>query len=228
MHPKTTPDDATSFVKGYAMCRLPHRDFVAEIMRILDLARQTAAEFLTPERPYEPLSFLEVGVREGDSFAAAWDAVGHLGRVVLVDTWGAHHGGTGRGSHSHIDREIVDPRFAKQQTIVDLEYLDEDSGTALPRLGVLAKAVRTIPRDNPHVFDVVHVDGDHSFDGALRDVTNGWELTRSALIVHDLWMPTVAAALRAFSTSEARDEIRDVDASLMDNGSIVFWRGGDR
>lgn len=223
MIPITEPRDREA--ERFSVCRLPHREFLAFLCQSLDLAHLTSSDMRG--EPYAPLSFLEVGVREGDSFAAAWDAVKTLGRVDLVDTWGREHGGTGRGSHAHIVSGVVEPRTRAGHSIAELTFHDRDSKEVLPELYERAKACRTIRRDNPHVFDVVHIDGDHSTGGAALDLVNGWALTRSVLVVHDLFMASVANALRIFASDpENRADLRSVDASFMDSGAIAFWREG--
>lgn len=208
-------------------CAMPHRQFVGHVCSAVALTRTAIPSVFG--RPGGRVSYLEVGVRDGDSFEAAWRGAGDFGHVALVDDWGRNHGGTGRGSHDHI-AAMVTRLQAEGLTVGTIEYLDMDSRQALPRLWDVARRADIGRRDNPHVFDVVHIDADHSYEGALADIVGGWTLTRHALVVHDLFMPSVAAALRAFATDvEHRDAIRDIDASLIDSGTVCFWRqGGDR
>jgi hypothetical protein len=208
---------------------LDHRAFVAEVVRTVDLLRDVLtrpaadnAGGIPWDRPGNRalaaegrlVSYIEVGVREGDSFAAVWDAVPTLGRVALVDTWGPHHGGTGRGSHVHIEDGLIAPRMAAGTHSAAVEFLDGDSGDMLPGL---IRAGRS--------FDVVHIDADHSQAGATRDMVQGWMLTNLVMVVHDLFMPSVAAAIRAFATDDDhRKQIAKMDISLRDSGTIAFWR----
>jgi hypothetical protein len=101
-------------------------------------------------RELRPISYLEIGVREGDSVAALL-SVCKLAFMVLCDDWGTNYGGSGRGSHRHV-------------------------ADMLSALGY-AGAVKWIDGKSEE-FDLILVDGDHSLEGALQDFHNCWPLLR--------------------------------------------------
>lgn len=130
---------------------------------------------------WRPASYLEVGVRDGGSLRAVL-AVHHPARLTLCDDWGHQYGGTGRGSHDHVEALLAELGFAGE-----VAWLDGCSYDLLPELPSSA-------------YDVVHVDGDHSVYGALYDLMEARRLrTRcGAIVAHDLSFSTVARAVRLF------------------------------
>jgi predicted O-methyltransferase YrrM len=115
----------------------------------------------------KPKSYLEIGVREGHSLEAVLSGNSVITRLVLCDTWGGHYGGTGRGNHNHI-QEILDCR----EYDGEVKFLDGDSQYMIPTLN--------------EKFDLILVDGDHSYDGAYTDLINAWIfLKEGGFIVFD-------------------------------------------
>jgi hypothetical protein len=98
-------------------------------------------------------SYLEIGVQEGQSLAAVVRANPGLQRVTLCDDWGSSHGGTGRGDNGHIEILLRHLGFVGKVT-----YLTGRSQELVPSLN--------------DAFDLVHVDGDHSTEGARSDLEN--------------------------------------------------------
>lgn len=152
----------------------------------------------------QPASYLEIGCREGDSLKAVLAAGAPIQHVAICDTWGGEHGGTGRGSHAHIE-----PIVAEVPTV---SWLDGYSRHMLPSL-------------EDGEYDLILVDADHSYEGALYDLRESWRLLskRGILAVHDaLLFKTVADAVHTF--------LREVSphAQCMsftgDSGTAVIWR----
>lgn len=104
----------------------------------------------------KPVSYLEVGVREGDSLERVLRNVCPV-RLYLCDDWGRAAGGTGRGSHEHIQAMLDE-----QAINVNPVYIDGNSH-------VLLKEIRT-------TFQMITVDGDHSEEGAAQDLVDCWPL----------------------------------------------------
>lgn len=164
--------------------------------------RSTQADVLA-ELARKSRSYLEVGVQEGRSLAIALAARPAPSRVVLCDDWGTDSGGTGRGSHEHLRPLLEDYRG-------EVEFLDGDSREMLPRL--------LVP------FDLVHVDGGHSYEVASSDIANGWRLCRRWLVVHDVSFPEVWRALCEF-VQAATDEMF-VELYFGGHGTAVVRRVG--
>jgi hypothetical protein len=132
-----------------------------------------------------PQTYLEIGVREGDSLKEVL-ANGSVERVVLCDTWGDEYGGTDKGSHDHILPLVKD--------VESVEFLDGDSKELIPQLDEL--------------FDIITVDGDHSLLGCLTDMENSWRLLAQggAMLVDDLCHPAhtyLEALFQAFVTEKS-------------------------
>jgi predicted O-methyltransferase YrrM len=137
-------------------------------------AHRVQLQFLAAHcRQHSPNSYLEIGTREGDSLRAVLDNSPTLSRVVCADTWGGEYGGTGRGSHSHID-EIV----SRYGNVASFRCLDGDSKL-------------TIPQISDERFDLILVDGDHSLDGARADLINVSSLVSPGgfVLLHDICHP---------------------------------------
>lgn len=139
--------------------------------------RSTQAEVLA-ELARKARSYLEVGVQEGRSLALVLTARPAPARLVLCDDWGTDSGGTGRGSHEHL-RPLLEDFHG------EVEFLDGDSRETLPRL--------LVP------FDLVHIDGGHSYEVASSDLQHGWRLCRRWMLVHDITFPEVWRALCEFA-----------------------------
>jgi len=149
-------------------------------------------------------SFLEIGVRDGDSTLAALKS-GYLKNLILCDTWGGSHGGTNRGNHSHIEKKLLN--YSGK-----VLYLDGYSKEQIPG------------KFDLHSIDMTHVDGDHSTSEALIDFQIVWPLTKIVMVVHDIFMPSVWIALSTV-ISERKREIRSIEVSCEDSGSMAIWRG---
>lgn len=127
-------------------------------------------------------SYLEIGVQEGRSLRAVLDAEPGISRLVLCDTWGTVSGGSGRGSHAHIEALLDESGFEGS-----VEWLDGRSQDLV--LGHFKTA-------DP--VDVSHVDGEHTEQAALTDCLNAWAVTRRSMIVHDIAFPQVWRSCLAF------------------------------
>ena len=97
-------------------------------------------------------SYLEIGVREGHSLKVVLEHA-DIELLVLCDNWGGSFGGTNRGNHNHI--------LPLVEGISSVIIWDGNSQECIPKS----------PLAN---FDLVLVDGDHSFLGALADLENCW------------------------------------------------------
>lgn len=128
-------------------------------------------------RRFRVRHYLEIGVRDGDSLRVVLEEAGqHLESVWLADLWGSDYGGTGRGSHAHIEQLLQDFGFDGRPV-----FLDGDSRNTLPAL---------LPQ-KARAFDLVLVDGDHSEAVGLADLRNAWPLVRpgGTLLFHDITHP---------------------------------------
>ena len=149
-------------------------------------------------------SYLEIGVQEGQSLRVVVQRAPYLRRLALCDTWGKRSGGTDRGSHEHIETLLT--QLGYHHTV---EFLDGDSAKLVPKLDEL--------------FDLVHVDGDHSFESCLADLKNGWVRCTQALVVHDASFDGVHKALFEFGKEHA-EEIVETSVMFAGHGTMVFRR----
>lgn len=121
--------------------------------------------------------YLEIGTRDGGSLRVVLEnACQHLDGVWVADKWGTDYGGSGRGSHAHIEQLLDDFNFHGLWV-----PLDGDSRDTIPAL---------MPK-MAEAFDLILVDGDHSAEGGLADLDNVWPLVRpgGCVAFHDVTHP---------------------------------------
>jgi predicted O-methyltransferase YrrM len=161
-----------------------------------------------------PRRYLEIGVNEGYSVQALLSAL-HLQKaqhrqslhepffdeLVLADMWGALYGGTARGSHEHVEN-LIRSVHAVPEPIV---FLDGDSRKTIPAY------LRSRPEPAP--FDVVYVDGDHSYEGAMADVENVLPFVGKVLLFDDIYHPAHCL----------RDRLLDLHRSLVQRLKSDFY-----
>lgn len=170
---------------------------------MLEFTHTQALAELCPIRRY-----LEIGVQEGASLQAVVEASPQLEELVLCDTWGTEHGGTGRGSNAHIEKLLHELGYKGR-----VVYLEGVSQQLIPQFLL----------SNPKMFDLVFVDGHHGEVETLIDLRNVWPIS-TRLAVHDLTFPEV---LRACFTwlSEQHNTINSVRLASVDyNGMFVVDR----
>ena len=128
-------------------------------------------------RTHSVATYLEIGTREGDSLRVVLEEnAGTLRSVWVADLWGTTYGGTGRGGHQHIDQLLDDFNFDGRRV-----FLDGNSRDTIPAL---------MP-EQAEAFDLVLVDGDHSYEGGNADLENVWPLVKPGGVVlfHDITHP---------------------------------------
>ena len=121
--------------------------------------------------------YLEIGTRDGDSLRIVLEnAAADLLSVWVADLWGSDYGGSGRGSHAHIDQLLDDFNFDGRRA-----FLDGNSRDTIPAL---------MP-EKAEAFDLVLVDGDHSYEGGMADLVNTWPLVKpgGCVVFHDITHP---------------------------------------
>jgi predicted O-methyltransferase YrrM len=109
-------------------------------------------------------SYLEVGVNEGTSLEVVINECPTIKSLTLVDMWGKEYGGTGRGSNAHI-KDLLN----KLGYTGSVRFIDGNSHDILPQL--ISEGAS---------FDLVTIDGDHSYEGGERDLIDGWQLLKSS------------------------------------------------
>lgn len=119
-------------------------------------------------------TYLEIGVCEGNCVRNIVSQIPDIEKLVLCDTWGNTYGGSDRGNHDHIEAILVEEGFPLERAI----FLDGDSKVKIPEYFA----------DNPEIFDVIFIDGDHSFMGCWQDMVNCIDYCEIC-IVHDIRHP---------------------------------------
>lgn len=156
-------------------------------------------------------SYLEVGVRDGCTLWVVQEAsIQTLRLVALADDWGKAHGGTGRGSHDHIDRLLSAVCYYHNGG--EVMWLDGRSQETLPALAEERPDLR---------FDLVHIDGSHDYEDAYEDFVHGWALCAGVLVAHDAGHKPVRRAMERFAEEEGvewRDFVGGHKTSIVGRG----------
>lgn len=123
-----------------------------------------------------PTKYLEIGVDGGGTLDVVLEnAKPEL--IYLCDIWNPNYEGHGLSNHQHIGKILKRRGYADARQCKTV-FLDGDSKEMIPQ------AIE------PNVlFDLILVDGDHSYKGARADLTNTWPLLRTGgvLIFDDVW-----------------------------------------
>ena len=133
----------------------------------------------------QPRSILEVGVRFGysaQSFLFAAPTATYIGLDKDEPSWGPYKGVPRHWAHAVLRARYPD---------IELCTWGIDTQTENARDLLLMK------------FDMVHIDADHSFAGALHDMQTFWPFCRRVMIVDDTAeIPEVASAVLEFLIHE--------------------------
>ena len=118
-------------------------------------------------------SYLEIGTREGDSVKNVVINNDNVSAVYCADIWGSNWGGTGRGSHHHIESLLLSLGYTGE-----INFLNGDSKQTIP----------TLHSTHRNYFDLILVDGDHSYEGGMIDLVNVLPLCKSGgtILFHDI------------------------------------------
>lgn len=145
-------------------------------------------------------SYLEIGTREGDSLKRVVQDNPHIESLVCADMWGSGWGGSGRGNHNHISKLLETLKYSKS-----IKFLDGDSKVTIPELG----------QSYENYFDLILVDGDHSYEGGMRDLINVFPLCKKGgtILFHDITHHAHLYLERCFDTfvSENEDQVLSSD-----------------
>lgn len=154
------------------------------------------ADYAGIARKYRPEEILEIGVRFGYSGIAM--CLGALAGRPNYDpeVWILGYDGIDACFFSHPEdpavssNEVASANFAAQTPSVGVELFRHDTRAGLPE-----KVCQYLG-----VYDLVNVDGDHSYEGCYRDLVNIWPLTApgAVVIVDDTGMTDVKRAVEQF------------------------------
>lgn len=141
---------------------------------------------------------LEIGVSRGHM--TAWLALAQYqsgGRLRSVDNWSRAHGG-----------EATDHSWAARRLAANglLDVVDFTAGDSIAFL----------KQQPDNSFDMVWVDGDHSYEGALADIREAMRVARKVVGVHD--------------TKQSYDGPRDACIKVEEEYGLThcFWVEGTR
>lgn len=131
---------------------------------------QSITKKVTPKR------YLEVGVWKGESLEVVLKNVKEkIKNITLVDNWNDIYGGEYFKDFSHIEPLLY--KYENSFEVVDI--IQNNSHVILPELIKQNKS-----------FDMITVDGDHSYNGAWVDLIDAWQLLEDhgLLLFDDLYL----------------------------------------
>lgn len=162
---------------------------------------------------FEINSYLEIGVCEGFSLKEILQSFPNILDVVLCDDWGALYGGTNRKSHNHIISMLEEINF-----VVDsVTFLDGNSRELLPQF---------FSEYPDRIFDLGFVDGNHSEDGMLADLSIVINHA-NVIVVHDVRHPRHLYLLPATRRFFSRPKIRERYVYMDDGDQTVILLAKD-
>jgi hypothetical protein len=130
--------------------------------------------------------YLEIGTREGDSLRVVFENSSEtLESIWCADLWGTGYGGSGRGSHWHVEKMLDLLGYEGRRV-----FLNGNSRDTIPAL---------MP-EKAEAFDLILVDGDHSYEGGMADLENTWPLVKQGccVVFHDIAHPAHPDLLACF------------------------------
>lgn len=141
-------------------------------------------------KKYTPESILEIGCRYGYSAYAFAFGCRAGGRIAAIRFFGvdAEH-------YNYRSNAVAAENVRRFAPWMKAQFFTHDTGAGLPE-------EITEPRIGGRLrtFDMINVDGDHSYGGTIKDLQNVWPHLNEGgiLIVDDIKMPEVNSAARMF------------------------------
>lgn len=157
---------------------------------------------------FKPECYLEIGVREGDSLKSLLKH--HFPKkIVLCDTWGAQWGGSNRKGYGHIIKLLQDINYEG-----NVLFVTGYSQNTVPQL------------KGKFEFDLILVDGDHSYRGAWLDLNNSWKLLKKDgyLIFDDIRHRGSPWLLECAVRFKKEKKCKTVYLTKEGNGVVVFQK----
>jgi len=151
-------------------------------------------------------AYLEIGTKDGASLRTVLTANPDLSRVVCCDTW-QRRTRTGKpATHAHIEALLAEMGWTG-----DREYLDGRSTELVPHL--------------TETFDLILIDGGHSFETARDDLEHCFALATRFMVVDDIHLrPPVWAAVRDFCVTKGSALSSTMLVTFSRNGQAILER----
>ena len=149
--------------------------------------------------------YLEIGVNFGVSLRCVLKHTSGLDRITLIDAWNRTYGGA-CNDDDHIMRMLTKRGFDMQA----VTSLTGDSHLILP--------------DLDGTFDLILVDGDHSFAGCWADMVNAWDhlAVGGSMLVDDVTHPSHSYLLECCQRFATDYDVEGIAVTRKRHGVAVF------
>lgn len=153
-------------------------------------------------------NYCEIGVREGNTFKSRTSSVS--GTAVAIDCWDLYE----KDSQNDMGRVRSE---AENQYILLNDLYKSDENVEI--IKAFSNDETVVDKFEDEFFNVIFIDGDHSYEGCLEDLEKWWPKVKSGWILcgHDY-------CKNQFGVKKAVDEFRSRDEISKD---IVNWRVHD-
>lgn len=183
--------------------------------------RSYYADFAGIARKYAPSRILEIGVRFGYSGIAMTSgalAGGAEAPITYVGCDAEFFSGPMPEDHynNYRSNAVAAENFRRHRPGVEAEFYTCDTRNGLPECLL------------PYRFDLINVDGDHSFEGAYGDLCRVWPLLApgGVILVDDTGMEGVRRAVEQFR-DEHQAELEGFQWHANERGFAIFLRRGE-
>jgi len=128
--------------------------------------------------------------------------------ITLCDTWGDQYGGTNRGTPRYVLELLVNRLHCERYNI---KIMTGDSKKTVPTL-----------REN---YDLIYIDGDHSYDGAMKDLENCKNKFNKYIVFDDIYHKAHKYLFKCINKFlENNRQLKATFVGKNNNGTVIIYK----